>query len=342
MSLDRLVQRWWSGELGVAGTALDIALAPAEGAYRLGTALRNRAYDVGVLRSAAAGLPVISVGNIAVGGTGKTPFTSWLARRLEARGERPVIVHGGYAADEPELHRRWTPQIPVVVDRDRVRAVERVHSAGGTVALLDDAFQHRRLRRDLDIVLVSVERWQSTARLLPRGPWREAPPALRRAGLIVCVRKTPAVRESQDLASALSAMTGRPVIRAYLRPLAWERGRPESAAVPEVNDGTDVPVGPALLVAGLADPALFAMNAVAAGAAVTAQMTFPDHHEYTAADIQRITEAAAGQNIVTTAKDWVKLKGRLDDSRTWVLAQEVVMEDDGMALLDTALDRVLR
>jgi tetraacyldisaccharide 4'-kinase len=326
-----LARRWWGGELGAAGTALSLALAPAEAAYRLGTTLRNRAYERGVLPSETAALPVISVGNIAVGGTGKTPFTSWLARRLAGRGETPAIVHGGYAGDEPELHRTWTPHIPVLVDRDRARAAESARAAGASVVVLDDAFQHRRLRRDLDIVLISVERWSDAARLLPRGAWREPPAALRRAGLVVCVRKTPVEEASTRLAASMRASAERPVMRVHLRTSGWEQ---DDAPVPP-------PVGPCVLVAGLADVGLFTANARAAGAAVSAELLFPDHHEYDDGDVERIRSVAAGRPVIMTAKDWVKLRGHIDASRAWVLTQEVVIEEGG-ELLDTALDRVLQ
>lgn len=328
--VDDLARRWWSGELGAAGTALDVALAPAEAAYRLGTALRNRAYEHGLLASTKAGVPVISVGNIAVGGTGKTPFTSWLAVRLERRGEKPAIVHGGYALDEPALHREWTPHIPVIVDRNRVRAAERARAAGATVVILDDAFQHRRLRRDLDLVLVSVERWSDAARLLPRGPWREPPAALDRAGIIVCVRRTAVEAASKRLADALHGATTRPVLRVHLSATRWLHE----------GESTDVPAGPVLIAVGLADPALFTMNARAAGANVTTELVFPDHHEYDAADAQRIAAEAAGRVIVTSAKDWVKLRQWLDPAQCRVLTQELFIEE-GESLLDAELDRVL-
>lgn len=328
--VDELARRWWAGELGAAGTALDITLAPAEAAYRVATGLRNRAYDRGVLSTRAAAVPIISVGNIAVGGTGKTPFTSWLAQRLKARGETPAIVHGGYADDEPELHRTWTPDIPVLVDRDRARAAAQAHAAGASVVVLDDAFQHRRLRRDLDIVLVSVERWSGAQRLLPRGAWREPPAALMRAGIVVCVRRTPADEVSTALAASLRDATGRPVMRAHLHASGWLHERVPAAP----------PSGACVLAAGLADVGLFATNARAAGAAVSTQLTFPDHHEYDDADAERIRQVAAGRPVVTSAKDWVKLRHRLDSTQVWVLTQEVVIEEGG-ELLDAALDRVL-
>jgi tetraacyldisaccharide 4'-kinase len=325
-----LARRWWGGELGAAGAALNAACAPAEAAYRLGMALRNGAYDRGLLRSESANVPVISVGNIAVGGTGKTPFTSWLARRLEARGETPAIVHGGYAPDEPELHRTWTPHIQVVVDRNRLRAAHAAEAAGASVVVLDDAFQHRRLRRDLDIVLVSVERWSAAPRLLPRGGWREPAAALRRAGLIVCVRKTAVADESKRLAASLHSRANRPVMRVHLRASAWQQ---HDAPAPP-------PPGACLLVAALADPALFAVNVRAAGANVTSELLFPDHHEYDGADVARVRAAAAGRPIVISSKDAVKLHGRIDASQIWVLTQELDVEA-GEPLLDAALDRVL-
>ncbi|HSJ30735.1 MAG TPA: tetraacyldisaccharide 4'-kinase, partial [Longimicrobiales bacterium] len=101
------------------------------------------------------------------------------------------------------------------------------------------------------------------------------------------------------------------------------------------------PTGPCLLVAGLADPGLFVINARDAGAQVTTELLFPDHHEYDGADAARIRAAAAGRTIITSAKDWVKLRGRLDATQVLVLTQEVVVEE-GEPLLDAALGRVLR
>jgi tetraacyldisaccharide 4'-kinase len=199
------------------------------------------------------------------------------------------------------------------------------------VVLLDDAYQHRRLRRDLDIVLVSVERWSATGRLLPRGPWREPPTGLARAGLIACVRKSSADAESRELAGFLHATTGRPVMRVNLRAAAWQRGDAPALA----------PVGQALVVSGLADPAMFVENVRGMGVDVSSVLTFPDHHEYSAADVERVRAAAAGRAIITSAKDWVKLRGRLDTEQTWILTQELVLED-GDALLDAALSRALR
>lgn len=332
--MSTLARRLWSGELGAAGTVLGALLVPPAAAYASAVALRNRAYDAGMLRVERATVPVISIGNVAVGGTGKTPFSNWLARRLLERGRKPALLHGGYAADEPELHRRWDARIPVIAGRDRVRGAAEAVRGGADVIVLDDAFQHRRLARDLDIVLVAAERWAAPRRLLPRGPWREPASALRRADLVVVTRKTAPAAAAAAAAAEIGGQSGRPVARAYLRPAGWRR------VSPEAGSAASGPAGGVVLVAGIAEPDLFAVNAREAGADVAAQVFFPDHHEFSDADVARVTETAAGRPLVTTEKDWTRLQRRLGTAEVWVLGQDVIVED-GLALLDSLLDRVL-
>src|SRR5689334_7985793 len=100
-SLHDFANRLWKGELGAAGAALDVAMAPAALLFDATSTVRNVLYDAGAIASVRVDVPVISVGNIAVGGTGKTPFTAWLARTLRERGLAPTVLHGGYADDEP-------------------------------------------------------------------------------------------------------------------------------------------------------------------------------------------------------------------------------------------------
>ena len=140
------------------GPFASIALVTLELLYGAGVRLRNRAFDLGLRRTQRAPVPVISVGNIVAGGAGKTPFTRWLVQELMQRGKRPAILHGGYGSDEPKLHRKWLPSAIVVEQKDRVAAASAAAHDGADVVVLDDAFQHRRLSRDLDIVLVPVER----------------------------------------------------------------------------------------------------------------------------------------------------------------------------------------
>lgn len=329
--MDDLARRWWDGELGVGGRALDVLLAPAEALYRVATSAREAAYDRGVLHSHRAAIRVISVGNVAVGGTGKTPFAAWLARRLADQGRRPAILHGGYAADEPELHRRWSPDIPVLVGRDRVASAAAAAAAGADVVVLDDGFQHRRLQRDLDVVLVAAERWGGHARMLPRGPWREPASALARADVVVVTRKL-ASPERRDAVLSEVARPGLTTAAVQLLPAGWRSGNAGTA-------GTG-PEGPAVLVSGVAEPALLAANARAAGAELAEHLAFRDHHEYAAADARRIVATAGGRDILTTEKDWTKLARWLAGARVWLLQQAVVVEH-GAAELDRHIARAL-
>jgi tetraacyldisaccharide 4'-kinase len=339
-----LARRLWAGDLSRGGRLLDALLAPAEALYRAGITARNTAYERGVLRTHRSTVPTISVGNLAVGGTGKTPFAHWLAVVLRERGRRPAVLHGGYAADEPELHRRWAPDIPVVTGRDRVAAARRAVEAGADVLVLDDAFQHRRLQRDVDLVLVSAERWSPRRRLLPRGPWRESGAALQRADAIVVTRKTAGLQQARDVAASAAAESGIPTVIVRLDAARWLRSGSAAARDAEAHafeaGHTRPPDGPAVLVSGIADPDLFAENARRAGATIAERLVFGDHYAYGASEAAEIARRAAGRPIVTTEKDWTKLERWLDRESVWLLAQDITVED-GAGLLDESLDRVL-
>ena len=172
---DELAREVWSGGGGAVGAVLRTILAPAEAGYAAVVAARNGAYDRGWLRSERVEVPVISIGNVSVGGAGKTPFAAWLARWLTDLGRRPAIALRGYGEDEILLHRELNPDVPVFRGKRRVEAARQAVAAGRDAVVLDDAFQHRALARDLDVVLVPVEGWEPRPRLVPRGPWRESP-----------------------------------------------------------------------------------------------------------------------------------------------------------------------
>ena len=331
MSVATFAQRLWRGELGAAGYAVSALLLPAELLYRAGAIGYHGAWTSGLLKPVRVPVSVISVGNLTVGGAGKTPVTRWLAGRLLARGRRPGILHGGYASDEPALHREWLPSVPVVALRDRVRGARQAIAAGADVLVLDDAFQHRRLARDLDVVLVAAETWEPRPRLLPRGGWRETPHALARAGLVLVTRKTASETRAQEVLGAIrEAWPDAAAARLDLLPAGWRDGRTGAAAAAPAS---------AVAVTALAEPRAFLENARAAGAGVEDDRFFADHHEYTAADAAAIREWARGRVIVTTEKDWVKLRRHaVTDVR--VLEQQVRVAEGGDAI-ERALDEAL-
>src|SRR5690348_617881 len=183
-----LVERVWFGDDALARAAR-VVLAPSEALYRLAVGVRETLFDAGVLAAREPALPTLSVGNVTVGGTGKTPIAAWIAKELLDRGVRPAIVLRGYGDDEPLVHARLNPEVPVIVSADRVVGIASAREAGATIAVLDDAFQHRQVSRAADVVLVSADRWSPSQHLLPAGPLREPLGALRRATIIVVTRK---------------------------------------------------------------------------------------------------------------------------------------------------------
>lgn len=336
MSLrDWVARRWWRGEGGPAGAALDVVLAPAELLYRGVTSLRNAGYERGWMRSEAVSIPVISVGNVAVGGAGKTPVSAHVAARLAAWGRRPAIALRGYGEDEILVHRELNPGVPVFAAARRVEAARRAADAGCDAVVLDDGFQHRALRRDLDVVLVSSEGWTDRRRVVPRGPWRETAAALRRAGIVLVTRKSDSVERAEAVVGEVRRIApGIPVARCDLTPtrLVALQGAGEIAL--DALAGRDV-----LAVSALADPGPFVSH-LRAHAGDVEEAAWPDHHAFTAEEAASLARRAAGRAMVMTRKDAVKLRPLLgDDTEAYVLEQRVEPADGGA--LDAALRRAL-
>lgn len=336
MSLHSFVTRWWAGDGGAAGKALDIALLPAEWAFRGIVRARNAAFDRGVLRAESAGVPVISVGNVGVGGSGKTPFAAWLVARLKSWGRTPGIALRGYGGDEVILHRELNPGVAVATAARRADAARELASAACDVVVLDDAFQHRKLRRDLDIVLIAVETWTPHPRLLPRGPWREGLAALGRAGVIVLTRKSASLDRAREVEAEVErAAPGKPIVICHL---AADR-------LAALHSGDEQPLASlagreVVAVAGLGMPRPFFDTLRQAGAVVD-EDAYPDHHPFSAADALQIVARAGGRPIVITRKDAVKLRALISPkANVWVLEQAVRIEAGGDAL-DAALRRAL-
>ncbi len=296
--LHRAILRWWAGEGGALGSALRMGSAPLEWLFAFGVRRRNRRYDRRT-PVRVQGCAVVSVGNLTVGGTGKTPVASWVIGALEREGRRPALVSRGWAEDELLLHRRWHPGVPVVADPDRVAAAERAREAGANVAVLDDGFQHRRLARDVDLVLVAAEDpWPG--RLLPRGPYREPPDSLGRAHAVIVTRRTADAEAASVLASRLEREHARLEASciASLEPEGWEGldGQP-----------ADAPEGAVVAATGIARPDEFAEMVRRVLETDVELVAFPDHHRFDRADVVALRSRAGARTVVVTEKDAVKL-----------------------------------
>jgi tetraacyldisaccharide 4'-kinase len=162
------MERVWYGTDSLARAAR-VALAPAERLFAGASGLRTLLYDAGWIHGAPPPIPIVSVGNLTVGGTGKTPVAAWIARWLVEHGARPAVIMRGYGNDEPAVHRELNPDIEVILGANRQLAVATAVQGGHDIAVLDDAFQHRQLRRTVDIVLISADRWTGEVHLLPAG-----------------------------------------------------------------------------------------------------------------------------------------------------------------------------
>jgi tetraacyldisaccharide 4'-kinase len=335
----RGAERIWYGE-GWRDRVARGVLAPLGWGYAAVASARNALYDRGVLRSHVPALPVLSLGNLSVGGTGKTPVAAWAAARLRAAGAHPAIVLRGYGDDEPLVHVRLNPEIIVVTDADRVRGVEQARVKGADCAVLDDAFQHRRIRRTAEWVLVSAEQWREGLRSLPAGPLREPVASLWRADVLLVTRKS-APRELADEIGARLA----PLLRdraavavCHLAPYAIVDARTSAREPLSWLNGRELTA-----VAAIGAPAAFFSQLAAQGAALD-PLSFDDHHAFSAGDVARIVRSAARRaGVICTLKDAVKLVPLWPPQGPplWYVSQRAVVERGG-AVLDASLEIVLR
>ena len=326
---------WRSRSPGAVATRL--ALIPVAGLYRAGVGARNAAYDVGLRRSRALPLPSVGVGNLAVGGTGKTPVTGYLARELVRRGLRPGIVLRGYGGDEEREHAAAVPEAIVVADPDRRAAAVRAAAAGAEVLVLDDCLQRRDVAADVMVAVVAAETWSGWRLPLPAGAWREGVGALGRADAVLVTCKTAATAEGEALATRLAPRTrGALGIVVRLAPVGFRPLGARELVGPEVVRGRDV-----VALCAIGEPNLFAAQLECLGARVTLA-AFGDHHGYAAADIAaaRARAGAAGL-VVTTAKDAVKLDQMWPAGDPQCLVMQLDVQPAGSAAaLGALLDRV--
>ena len=301
-------------------------LALAAGPYALAVMLRNLLYDWGWLRRHRAACPVISVGILTVGGTGKTPAVEFIARRLRQRDCRVAILSRGYGApsgrnDEALVLEENLPDVPHLQGPDRVELARiAVEELEAELVLLDDGFQHRRLHRDLNIALIDATCPWGHGWVLPRGLLREPRRGLRRADLVLLTRCDQVDATERD---RLHRDVGR-----------WAPGRPivESQHAAELlcnADGAEQPVASlrgqvVAAFCGLGRPQAFFRQLEQLGARVAAERTFPDHHPYSredVADLERWARTLPPEAwLLTSQKDLVKLRiATLADRPLWAL-----------------------
>lgn len=303
--------------------------------YGSAVALRNAAYDAGWKRPKRLPVPVVSIGNLTVGGTGKTACVELVARKITALGRHPAVlsrgyggarglywllseanevgVHGaskpeGFLADEPQMLARQLAGVAVVVGINRAEAgLLAIEQLKADTLILDDGFQHRKLARDCDIVLIHARMPFGGWMLLPRGPMREGLSALKRAQVIVVTKADEALEKLSALSEHLQAINPNAAIVTALH---------EPQAVVAAASGERFPasrlqglrVG---LVSSIGDPEGFEATLRRLHATVSWHQIFPDHHRYEAADVAKIHELAVRsrpQAILTTEKDWVRLQ----------------------------------
>ncbi len=337
----------WEERLARRGGALELLRLPSS-LYGALVRARRAAYDRGWLESRRAGVPVICAGNLSAGGTGKTPMVAWLVRALAQRGFRPGILSRGYGAaadgrnDEALLLERSCPSVPHVQSPDRVAGARELVSRGVDAIVLDDGFQHRRLARDLDLVLVDATRpWGLPAQggaapvraLLPRGLLREPPSSLARADALVITRSDAlAPHALAQLERELHALAPAcPILLARHRALRLVDETGAEHALERLR-GAEI-----ALASSIGNPQALRRSVEELGARVLAEGRFPDHHRYTREEAAALNEG--GRTLVTTTKDAVKLAPLGARFLALEVELEIVRDESVLGALLDALPR---
>jgi len=314
------------------------ALLPVAALWRTWSWLRALAYRRGWLPVHDLPLPAVAVGNLTVGGSGKTPVAMWIAKYYADRGFAPGILLRGYGGgDEARVHARALPQAHVIADPDRVAGAERALARGADILVLDDAFQRLDIRRDLNVLVVSAETTRAVRWPLPAGPWREGLGEARRADLVVVTRKRASREVAETLAAELRAETAGPVAIAHLGLARFEGLLSARVVSPGELAGRRV-----VAASAVADPAAFVTQTKATGAAVQVA-TWKDHHEYRQEDVAWLVHAARrADHVVITEKDAVKLRDQwpADAPEPLVAVLALTWEEGGDAVA-VALDAVV-
>jgi len=314
-----------------------VLLLPFYLAYLLVVSARNALYDSGLLAPVHVGVPVVSVGNLTVGGTGKTPLVIALAQQALGQGRKVAIVARAYGAvadaegrtDEVALMAQRVPGAQVVMAPDKLMGARRAAASGADLILVDDGFQHRRLHRDLDIVVVNARAPMSNGYVLPLGGLREPPSGLGRADAVVLTHF-----DGLDDSALETVRSG---LLAWKRelPIAW--GRHVPLGVRPVAGGALAPLDSlrgqeVYLFCGLAEPEGFRRTVEALGAHVQGLCAFPDHHAFDAASLAEVRSLARTARLLCTEKDAAKVAAIPGSGDILCLVIELVIEGSLPAL----------
>ena len=295
------------------GTIIDEVLrsflSVASVIYYAGINLILFAYRRTIFRSHCLNCRLISVGNITCGGTGKTPVVQMLAKRLSAQGKKPAVLTRGYGRDESEFLKDALPGIPVLADKNRLKAGRAaIDKYGIDTVILDDGFQHWRLKRDIDLVVVNGLNPFGNRRLIPRGMLREPLNGLRRARAFI-ITKTDLVDKQSitNLKNELAGINPPALIIESVHSPSYLSG----LITGEKFDLEKIKGKRVAILSGIGDPISFKMLVERLGARIVSEFSFLNHHQYTTADLKDIIaqcESLGIENVVTTEKDAVKLE----------------------------------
>jgi len=297
-------------ERGPRASMIRGLLRMASWTYGSATWLRNRCFDWGWKPGVAASVPVMSVGNLTVGGTGKTPCVEYIARFLRDLDVRVAILSRGYGSaggpnDEALLLAENLPNVPHLQGADRVAlAAKAVAKFDFNALILDDGFQHRRLKRDLDIVLVDATQPWGFGRLLPRGLLREPPRELWRADVVLITHSDQVAEENlRQLKSEIRHLSPHAIIvESEHRPLEWLTADSRTIPLDEIHGNTAA-------FCGIGNPAAFRNTLESIGVTIREFRAFPDHHRYDSAELESwVQQLPSDWPVLTTQKDLVKLK----------------------------------
>jgi len=323
-----------------------VILPPLSALYGAVTRARLSLYERGTFRTSKLARPVISVGNITTGGTGKTPLVEWVARAVADEGKKVCVLTRGYGRERPDrrvlvsdgesvlsnvleagdepflLAKNLRGVAAVICDANRIAAgQEAIKHLKTDCFVLDDGFQHLRLARDLNIATIDATNPWGGRKLLPYGRLRENVSGLRRADCVVLTRADQ-TSEVDSVVAEIKTITGdRPVFKS----------RMEIRRVQSLDGSSIMPAGPYSAFCGVGNPTAFFLQLRQQGFDVIRETTFPDHHSYTEADVDNLSKTAqqvGASRLLTTAKDAVKLTDFDFPLPCFVIEVEISIEND--------------